>query len=188
MQKNPKMPARRPLPAPVVGIERRILQIRGLRVMLDSDLAELYGVETGALNRAVRRNIERFPPDFMFALTTSEAASLRCQSGISNLSRGGRRYASRVFNEQGIAMLSSVLHSRRAADINIAIMRACVRLREILSTHKDLARRINELERKYDGKFAVVFDAIRELMSPSLHQETERPRIGFTGGNTRPNG
>jgi hypothetical protein len=180
MEKKPRGATRRSLPAPVNGIERRILVIRGLRVMLDSDLAELYGVETGALNRAVRRNVERFPPDFMFTLSTSELGTLRCQSGISKSPRGGRRYASRVFTEQGVAMLSSVLHSRRAAEVNIAIMRAFVRLREILSTHKDLARRIDELERKYDGKLAVVFDAIRELMTPASRPEKERPRIGFT--------
>ena len=174
------VPARRPPPAPVRGIERQILVMRGQRVLLDSDLAVLYRVETGALNRAVGRNLERFPTDFMFALTKREVENLRCQSGISSARWGGRRYATRVFTEQGVAMLSSVLRTRRAAKVNIAIMRAFVRRREILATHKDLAGRIDELEGKYDGKFAIVFDAIRELLSPELHEEIERPRIGFT--------
>ena len=154
--------------------------MRGQRALLDSDLAVLYRVETGALNRAVGRNLERFPTDFMFALTKREVENLRCQSGISSARWGGRRYATRVFTEQGVAMLSSVLRTRRAAKVNIAIMRAFVRLREILATHKDLAGRIDELEGKYDGKFAIVFDAIRELLSPELHEVIERPRIGFT--------
>jgi hypothetical protein len=158
------------------AIESRIHLIRGLRVMLDSDLATLYAVETKALNRAVARNAERFPSDFSFVLSASEHGSLRYQIGTSN-TRGGRRYAPRVFTEQGVAMLSSVLKSRRAIDANIAIMRAFVHFRELVATHKDLARRIDELEKRYDGNFAVVFDAIRKLMAPPT---PERPRVGFT--------
>jgi hypothetical protein len=159
-------------------IEQRIHSIRGHRVMLDRDLAELYGVATKTLNQAVARNDVRFPPDFAFHLTLEEAASLRSQS-VTSKGRGGRRHATRVFTEQGVAMLSSVLRSRRAVDVNIAIMRAFVHLRELLGTHKELARKLEELERKYDGKFAVVFDAIRELMAPPPEREQSRPRIGF---------
>jgi hypothetical protein len=158
------------------AIEARIYQIRGLRVMLDRDLAEMYGVETGALNRAVARNSSRFPVDFAFVLTNAELESLRFQFGISK-ARGGRRYMPRVFTEQGVAMLSSVLRSRRAIDVNVAIMRAFAQLREMLSSHKELARRIDELEEKYDGSFATVFDAIRELASPPAGDE-HRARIG----------
>jgi len=143
-------------------VERRILLIRGEKVMLDVDLAELYGVQTKMLNRAVRRNLERFPGDFMFELTSGEVTRLRCQSGTSNAARGGRRYLPLVFTEQGVAMLSSVLRSDRAIQVNIAIMRAFVRLRALLATHKDLARRLEQLERKYDKRFRVVFVAIRQ--------------------------
>jgi hypothetical protein len=146
--------------------------------MLDRDLAELYGVPTGNLNQAVARNIARFPSDFAFRLTADEDESLISQSVMSK-GWGGRRHAPRVFTEQGVAMLSTVLRGRRAIDVNIAIMRAFVHLRELLATHKDLARKLDELERKYDGKFAVVFDAIRGLMNPSLEREPARPRIGF---------
>ena len=155
------------------ALEDRIHVIRGSRVMLDSDLAGLYGVETKALNRAVARNADRFPSDFAFILTAEEVAGLRYQSGTSS-GRGGRRYLPRVFTEQGVAMLSSVLRSRRAIEVNIAIMRAFVQMREAVSTHRELARRIDELEKRYDGQFATVFEAIRQLMSPP-----SRPRIGF---------
>ena len=159
-------------------IEQRIVLIRGIRVMLDRDLAELYGVATGTLNQAVARNMARFPADFAFRLTPDEAANLISQSVISS-SHGGVRKSPRVFTEQGVAMLSSVLHSRRAIDVNVAIMRAFVHVRELLGTHRELARKLDELERKYDGKFAVVFDAIKELMNPTSPQERPRPRIGF---------
>ncbi len=165
------------LPAPRM-IEQRILFIRGHRVILDRDLAELYGVPTGTLNQAVARNVSRFPTDFAFYLTPDEAAGLISQSVISN-GRGGRRHLPRVFTEQGVAMLSSVLRSRRAIDVNIAIMRTFVHLRELLATHQDLARRLQDLERKYDGKFTVVFDAIRTLMAPRPEAEVARPQIGF---------
>ena len=129
-------------------IERKIYLIRGIKVMLDSDLAELYGVETFNLNKAVKRNLDRFPSDFMFQLTKDEAISLRFQIGMSKVSgRGGRRYLPYAFTEQGVAMLSSVLSSKRAVQVNIAIMRAFVMLREMLATNKDLARKIHEMEK-----------------------------------------
>ncbi len=161
---------------PAERIERRILLICGQKVMLDADLAELYGVETKALNRAVRRNYNRFPADFMFQLTGEEFRNLRFHSGTS--SWGGRRFRPHAFTEQGVAMLSSVLRSERAVQVNIAIMRAFVKLREMLASHADLARKLEEMEKKYDAQFKVVFDAIRELMSPKM---PPRRRIGFTG-------
>jgi len=160
------------LSIPAERIERAILLIRGQKVMLDADLAARYGVTTGNLNKAVSRNRERFPSDFMFQLTDEEAESLRFQFGISK-TRGGRRYSAHVFTEQGVAMLSSVLRSPRAVAVNIEIMRAFVRLREMLASHADLARRLDELERKYDSQFAVVFKAIRELMKPPSKQPKE---------------
>lgn len=148
---------------PTERIERAIILLRGEKVMLDADLASLYGVETGHLNRAVNRNESRFPADFMFELTDEEVEALRCQFGISK-GKGGRRYRPRVFTEQGVAMLSSVLRSPRAVDVNIEIMRAFVRLRQMIAGHADLARKLDELEQKYDKQFAVVFEAIRKLM------------------------
>ena len=161
---------------PAERVERCILLIRGQKVMLSSDLAALYEVETKALNRAVKRNIDRFPEDFMFQLTSEEAQALRCQFGTSKDGRGGRRYAPYAFTEQGVAMLSSVLKSRRAVMVNIEIMRAFVRLRRMLTSHKELARRLDELERKYDAQFRAVFDAIRQLMVPP---KPEKQPIGF---------
>jgi len=136
---------------------RNILVIRGQRVLLDSDLAALYQVATKALTRAVRRNLGRFPADFMFQLAVEESASLRSQSGALKIGRGKhRKYAPYVFTEQGVAMLSSVLNSERAVQVNVEIMRAFVRLRETVSTHKDLARRLIALESRYDRQFKVV--------------------------------
>jgi hypothetical protein len=143
--------------------------------MLDRDLAALYGVTTGNLNLAVRRNKNRFPGDFMFRLTAQEMKSLILQFARPK-GRGGPRTPSYVFTEHGVAMLSSVLKSDRAMQINILIIRAFVKLREILSTHKDLARKIEEMEKKYDARFKIVFDAIRELMKPPL---SPARRIGF---------
>jgi hypothetical protein len=157
-------------------VERRILLIRGQRVLLDSDLAQLYGVRTGAFNQAVRRSFQRFPPDFMFQLTDAETESLRSQFATSKKGRGGRRYNPLAFTEQGVAMLSSVLRSERAVQVNIAIMRAFVKLREILSSHRDLALRLNKMEKEYDARFKVIFDAIRDLMRPP---QKPRGRIGF---------
>lgn len=160
----------------LVAVERKILLVRGHRVLLDAHLASLYGVETRALVQAVRRNRTRFPPDFMFRLNREEATRLRSQIVISN-PRGGRRYAPYVFTEQGVAMLSSVLRSPRAVQVNVQIMRAFVRLREMLATHAELLRKIEAVERKYDARFRVVFETIRELMSAP----PGRPRrsIGF---------
>ena len=133
--------------------------LRGHKVMLDFDLAGLYGVETKVLNKAVRRNLARFPDDFMFELSEREFADLRFQTGTSRW--GGRRYPPYAFTEQGVAMLSSVLRSERAVNVNIVIMRAFVRLRTMLSSHEDLARKLAALEKKYDARFKAVFDAIR---------------------------
>ena len=161
----------------VERVERRIFLIRGHRVMLDSDLAALYGVKTEVLNQAVKRNRERFPEDFMFPLVSEEAKSLRSQIVISNKGRGGRRYLPCVFTEQGVAMLSGVLKSKRAVIVNIAIMRAFVKLREMLAGNKELARKLEALERKYDAQFKGVFDAIRKLMAPP--KPLPPRRIGF---------
>jgi hypothetical protein len=167
-------------------IEARILLLRGLKVMLDSDLADLYGVATKVLVQAVKRNQERFPSDFMIQLTAEEFAGLRSQFVTSNsvsidprpsaAARGGRKHRPFAFTEQGVAMLSGVLHSPRAIRVNIEIMRAFARLRRILLSHAELARRLDELERHYDQQFRVVFDAIRQLMAPP---EPQPKRVGF---------
>ncbi len=145
---------------PVEIIEKKIYLIRGHKVMLDSDLAELYGVETKRLNEQVRRNLKRFPDDFMFQLTEEEAESLRSHFATLKSGRGKhRKYLPYAFTEQGVAMLSSVLNSDRAIEVNVQIMRTFVKLREMLSTHKDLARKLADMEKKYDAQFNVVFDA-----------------------------
>lgn len=149
-------------------ISKKIFLVRGHRVMLDVDLANLYGVKTGNLNKAVRRNQFRFPEDFMFQLSEIEEETLRFQFGISNYTggkRGGRRYLPLVFTEQGVAMLSSVLKSEKAALVNIEIMRTFVKIRAILLSNQGLAHKLAELEKKYDSQFKVVFDAIKQLMS-----------------------
>ncbi|MBI4706047.1 MAG: ORF6N domain-containing protein [Deltaproteobacteria bacterium] len=148
--------------------------------MLDADLAALYGVETRDLVQAVKRNIERFPDDFMFQLTAGELDLLRSQFVISKPGgRGGRRSLPYAFTEQGVAMLSSVLRSPRAVQVNIEIMRAFVRLRQMLQSNADLARKLAALERKYDAQFKAVFSAIRRLMAPAVKPKR---RIGFGGG------
>ena len=157
-------------------ISPRIHIIRGHRIILDADLAKLYGVSTFRLNEAVKRNSTRFPEDFMFQLTAEEYNSLISQIAISKPGRGGRRKLPYAFTEQGVAMLSSVLNSERAIQVNIAIMRAFVLMRKMLVSHEDLARKVDALERKYDAQFRVVFDAIRALMEPL---KTPRRRIGF---------
>ena len=157
------------------GIQERILLLRGQRVMLDAHLAQLYGVTTFNLNKAVKRNLDRFPPDFMFQLTAEEYRALRFHFGI--LERGAHaKYLPHVFTEQGVAMLSSVLRSDRAVKVNVEIMRAFVRLRQILATHADLARKVDALEKKYDQQFKVVFDAIRALMKEPTKK---KKAIGF---------
>ena len=157
-------------------IEGKIYMVRGHKVMLDSDLAELYGVPTRRLTEQVKRNISRFPADFMFQLTSEEAKNLRSQIAISSSGHGGRRYLPYVFTEQGVSMLSSVLKSERAIQVNIAIIRSFVKIREMLLVHKDLARKLEDMEKKYDSQFRVVFDAIRQLMVPPV---AEKRKIGF---------
>jgi phage regulator Rha-like protein len=160
-------------------IENKIYLLRGHKVMLDRDLAELYGVETRALIQAVKRNPARFPSDFMFQLTNQEVIGLRSQFVISKMARGGRRYMPYVFTEQGVAMLSSVLNSERAVQVNIAIMRVFVKLRELISTNKELAHKLGLLERKierHDEEIKAIFSAIRQLMTPP---EKPKRKIGF---------
>ncbi len=161
---------------PTEIITNKIFIIRRQKVMVDRDLAELYGVETRTLNQAVRRNLDRFPADFMFQLTHEEIKNWVSQIVIPNNMKMSLRIRPLVFTEHGILMLSSVLNSKRAIKVNIEIMRAFVRLREILSTHKRLAKRLTELENKYDSQFRVVFAALRQLM-----EEEEKPKnpIGF---------
>jgi len=159
------------------NIHLRILTVRGFRVMLDADLAELYGVPTKVFNQAIQRNAKRFPEDFMFQLSRDEADSLRSQIVTLKTERGKhRKYLPYAFTEQGVAMLSSVLRSQRAVQVNIAIMRVFVRMRRMLGSHGELARKVDALERTYDARFRVVFDAIRALMEPP---RTPRRRIGF---------
>jgi len=160
---------------PAEQIESIILLIRGHKVILDRDLAQLYGVTTGNLNKAVKRNLDRFPNDFMFPLTKEEYESLRFQFGIFKKGQHSK-YLPYAFTEQGVAMLSSVLRSKQAVHVNIEIMRAFVRLRQMLSAYKDLERKLIALEKKYDEQFKVVFDAIRALMAPT---EKSRKKIGF---------
>ena len=160
---------------PVDRIEKAILLVRRQKVMLDADLAGLYGVETRVLVQAVKRNLERFPEDFMFQLSREEFAVLRSQS-VTSSDRGGRRYPPYAFTEQGVAMLSSVLRSQRAVQVNIEIMRAFIRLRQMLASHAELSRKLDALEKKYDAQFKDVFEAIRQLMAPP---EQKRRAIGF---------
>ncbi|MGC9598920.1 MAG: ORF6N domain-containing protein [Minisyncoccia bacterium] len=174
------------MPLPPAGIpaeivERRILLIRGRKVMLDRDLAELYGVPTFRLNEAVKRNTRRFPEDFMFQLVEGEVKSLTSQFAMSKPGRGGRRTLPYVFTEQGIAMLSSVLNSERAIAVNILIMRVFVKLRELMASHQELARRVEELERKYRAHGETIndiFRAIKDLLAPPEDKKGEKP-MGF---------
>jgi hypothetical protein len=159
----------------VKSVESNIRFLRGEKVLLDADLAALYGVEVKVLNQAVRRNLERFPADFMFQLSGEEAESLRSQS-VTSKGRGGRRYSPYAFTEQGVAMLSSVLKSPQAIQVNIEIMRTFVQMRRLMTEHADLSRKLSTLERKYDTKFKMVFDAIRDLMAPTVKPAR---RIGF---------
>ncbi len=158
----------------VESITNRIYFIRGIKVMLDRDLAELYGVETKQLKRAVRRNIDRFPADFMFELADDELEILRCQIGTS--SWGGPRYIPMAFTEQGVAMLSSVLKSKRAIQVNIQIMRIFSQFKQMLSGHRDLEMKIEAMEEKYDEQFRVVFEAIKQLIT---EEEKPKRKIGF---------
>jgi len=165
-----------PVSVPDEFIETKVYLVRGKKVMLDSDLAGLYGVEVKQFKRAVRRNASRFPADFMFELSREEGEALRCQFGT--LKRGEHsKYLPFVFTEQGVAMLSSVLHSERAIQVNISIMRVFTRLREMMLSNSDLRRKIDAMEKKYDQQFTVVFDAIRKLLEPDEVKKKER--IGF---------
>jgi len=160
-------------------VQRAVVRVRGQNVMLDSDLAALYGVDAKVLNQAVKRNEDRFPPDFMFQLTHLEAGLLRSQSVTLKTGRGRhRKYLPKAFTEQGVAMLSSVLRSRRAVGVNIEIMRAFVHLRRMLGANEELTRKLDRLEQKYDGQFRAVFQAIRELMKPPRPPQRT---IGFRG-------
>ena len=189
------MPTRKPaisagqLPVPVELIERRIYVIRGQKVMLDADLAELYQAPTKRLNEAVRRNAARFPEDFMFQLTHEESDCLRSQFATSKEGRGGRRYLPYAFTEQGVAMLSSVLNSDRAVMVNITIMRAFVRLRELLATHRDLADKIEQLETTQKDHAVMLALVVKDIqtLAKSVKKEfkklraprPQKARIGF---------
>lgn len=161
---------------PLAAIEKKIFFIRNEKVMLDRDLAELYTVETKVLKQAVRRNISRFPDDFMFELSKEEFQDWRSQFVTSREDKIGLRYSPMAFTEQGVAMLSSVLKSERAIEVNIGIMRAFVQMRRMLATHKDLKRKIEEMESKYDGQFRVVFEAIHQLLA---EDKKPKKKIGF---------
>lgn len=161
---------------PIESIVSKIIFLRGEKVLLDRDLAKLYGVETRVLKQAVKRNIKRFPSDFMFELSKEEFEDWRSQFVTSNRDKMGLRYKPMAFTEQGVAMLSSVLKSERAIEVNIAVMRAFVKLRQMLASNEDLARKLEEFEKKYDEQFKVVFDAIRALM---VENEKPKRKIGF---------
>ena len=169
------MPSQNAIVPPAL-ISQKIFFVRGTRVMLDADLARLYGVATKNLNKAVKRNTSRFPSDFMFQLSPKELHSLGFQSGTSKPGRGGRRYVPYAFTEQGVAMLSSVLRSSRAVQVNVAIMRTFVRLREMLTTHEELRRKIDAMEKRYDARFRTVFETIRQMLETPI--PAKKP-IGF---------
>jgi hypothetical protein len=184
------VPARQVTIVPAAAVQARILVIRERQVMLDQDLAELYGVETKALTRAVRRNEDRFPADFMFRLTAEEFANLRSQFGTSSKGHGGRRYAPFAFTEQGVAMLSSVLRSKRAAAVNIEIMRAFVEIRQAAANYNELEKRISDLEATAVGRFgehekhlAALFKALKQLATPAAPKR--KHPIGFSPPDTK---
>ena len=167
-------------------IERKIYLFRGHKVMLDSDLAELYEVKSKVLLQAVKRNIQRFSEDFMFQLDNQEVANLRSQIVTSSSGHGGRRYFPNVFTKLGVAMLATVLNSERAIQVNIEIMRTFVRLRQMLASNAELSRKLNALDKKYDSKFKMVFDAIKELMRPPGSSTTaDLPEHNFPALLTR---
>ena len=164
-------------------IEQKIYLVRGQKVVLDKDLAKLYGVETRVLNQAVRRNLERFPDDFMFVLTRGEIGRISQIVTSSDLKFSKSVFA---FTEQGVAMLSTVLKSTRAIHVNIEIMRAFVRLRQMLASSSELSKRLDDLEKKYDQQFKIVFDAIRELMDPKTTGASDKREIGFHTSKPKP--
>jgi len=159
---------------PIEVVERKILLIRGQKVILDVDLSELYGVTTKVFNQAVKRNTDRFPKDFMFQLTADEALSMRSQ--FVTASKRNIRYRPHAFTEHGIIMAASILNSQRAIDASVFVVRAFIKLREMIASHKDLARKLNDLEKKYDGQFQIVFEAIRQIIEV---EEKPKRKIGF---------
>lgn len=172
------MPRKSATLIPTERIEKAILLIRGEKVILDDDLAAIYGVTTKRLNQQVQRNAKRFPKDFSFVLTSQEFAALRLQNATSKTGSGGRRVAPRAFTEHGAVMAASILNTPVAVSASVEVVRVFVRLRRLLASHADLARKLEELERKYDSQFRVVFDAIRQLMAPPT-EDQKRRRIGF---------
>ena len=167
---------------PVEHAEKAILLIRGEKVIIDSDLAALYGVTTTRLNEQVRRNQDRFPGDFAFRLTKAEFANLISQFATSSSRHGGRRKLPLVFTEHGAIMAANVLNSKVAVQASVQVVRAFIRLRQLLVSNAELARKLSEMERKYDEQFKVVFDAVRQLMAPP---EAKRKQIGFTGASRK---
>jgi hypothetical protein len=167
---------------PAARVERAILRVRGQNVLLDEDLAQLYGTSTKRVNEQVRRNAARFPRDFAFRLTGREWANLRSHLATSNADHGGRRYAPFVFTEHGAVRLANVLSTPRAVSTGIQVVRTFIRLREMLASHRALVRRLDELERRYDRQFKCVFDAIRDLMEPAVSKSPQQ--IGFRHGRT----
>jgi hypothetical protein len=165
---------------PTEFVENAILLVRGERVILDADLAKLYGVTTARLNQQVKRNLERFPSDFMFELTKKEYESLMLQIATSSVTHGGRRKLPFVFTEHGAIMAANVLNSKTAVQASVQVVRAFIRLRQMLTSNAELARKLSDLERKYDSQFRVVFDAIRQLMTPP---EPQRKQIGVMRSN-----
>jgi hypothetical protein len=163
-------------------IESRIYLIHGFKVIIDSDLAELYGVTTKRLNEQVRRNADRFPSDFMFRLSKSDFEHLRSHFATSSLKHGGRRYLPYAFTEHGALMVASVLDTPRAVKVSIYVVRAFVKLREMIASHKDLVRKLDGIEKKYDGQFQIVFEAIRQLMA--IEKKPKR-KIGFMAKERR---
>ncbi len=162
---------------PVQSIVNKIYHFRGVNVMLDRELAELYGVETGQLKRQVNRNINRFPEDFMFELTKEEVEVLRSQNATSKMEgRGGIRYLPYAFTEHGVLMLSNVLNSEKAVKVSIQVIRAFSKLKQMLSTHEDLKKKIEEMENRYDHQFRIIFDAIKQLIEEDLKPKRD---IGF---------
>ena len=167
-------------PVPMVVVERKILLTRGQKVILDVDLAELYGVSTKVFNQAVKRNISRFPKDFMFQLTAEETLTIRSQ--FVTASKRNIRYLPYAFTEHGIIMAASVLNSQRAIDASVYVVRAFIKLREMIATHKELSHKLAELEKKYDGQFQIVFEAIRQIITA---EEKPKRKIGFIAKESR---
>jgi len=184
-----QMPSKNSI-VPSALISQNIFFVRGTRVMLDTDLARLYGVATKNLNKAVKRNLSRFPSDFMFQLSSDEMRNLRFQIGTSKRGQGGRGYAPHALTEQGIAMLSSALRSSRAVQVNVAIVRTFVRLREMLATHEELRRKIDAMEKRYEARLQAVFETIRQMLAtpvPAKKPIGFHARLAITAKSAKPN-